>query len=845
MPEQARWPLLARPEMIDAICAQILRRPPTTVLVTGIAGAGKTTLLDELAARLRSRHRRVETVVGVAELAAVPLGAFLPLLARLSDPAAPVDERLRALLDQLGRDADRTVLLVDDASYLDEISAAAVYQLTRSFGVPAVITVRTGTQVPGPIDRLLHEGAVSTTVVPSLTHDQTTQLLARRIGGSPTPELANSLWERTDGNPLFLRGLVEGALARSVPQQTAHGLTMAIEDVADIGSLGDRVIQALADSELRAAQLLAFTGGLDPAQLDDDAVLQLQRAGLIATTEQGLVRLVHPLIADAARRSLRDDRGERVREAAALLAEGDAPRRLAAVRLLVDAGIDPGAARLAEAATTAARLGDHTTCDELATAATGAGDVTASLRWVHGSALSLLGRLDEADRVFTEGWLVADTAEDRALGVSRNGEHLAFRRHDVTAALDLAERESSAIGDALRGSLDHELRVWRVIAGRIAEAAREPAAAEPVPPAIRLRAAIASVLVDSLGGRGDLARMSAEAITAIDRELGVLDPVASAMLHLEEFFFHLGRGEGSAAWEVIQQQRAGALTDAAGIFSYTLGVYCWYDGRIDEGERLAALAVEQLTWRDPTGLLGAAVALRALLAAAAGRPEQAAELLGTLQPAQLNEPRAAMLHAEYGALMLASTGQLDAAAALLATAGGGAVAAGYGLVGALTLSYAIRLGRPSAVQEILDQAAAEADPGNRLLPALRDLARALERGAVSEVTVAAATVAGAGMRATARDALLHAARSADASAQRRLTAALDRLADSELGAAEAPTARELEVARLAAQRLSNTEIAAELTVSVRTVENHLSRFYAKTGATRRSLRAGQPYDGPR
>jgi hypothetical protein len=838
MPEQARWPLLARPDMTDAMCAQLLRRPPTTVLVTGIAGAGKTTLLDELTARLRARHRRVETVVGVAELAAVPLGAFLPLLTRLTDPAAPVDERLRALLDQLGRDADRTVLLVDDASYLDEISAAAVYQLIRSFGVPAVVTVRTGTAVPGPIDRLLHEGAVSTAVVPSLTHDQMTQLLARRLGGSPTPELANALWERTDGNPLFLRGLVEGSLARTNPQQTDHGLTMTFENVADIGSLGDRAVGALGAAELRAAQLLALSGRLDPSQLDPSAIRQLEAAGLIAATDQGQLRLAHPLIADAARRSLREDRGERVQEASQLLADGDAPRRLAAVRLLVSAGIDPGAARLAEAASTAAQLGDQNVCDELATAAIVAGDRSASLRWVHGSALSLLGRLDAADHAFAEGWSLAATAEDRALGVSRHGEHLAFRRHDVTAALDLAEREAGAISGVLRSELDQELRVWRAIAGHISQPGAAPVSDESAPPAIRLRAAIASVLVDSLGGRGNLARESARAIAAIDRELGVLDPVASAMLHLEEFFFHLGRADGAAAWEVIQRQRVGALTDAAGIFSYTLAVFCWYDGRVDEGESLAALAVAQLTWRDPTGLLGAAVTLRALLTAAAGQPEHAAGLLAGLQPAQLQEPRAAMLHAEYGAFLLNAAGQPDAAAALLAEAGGGAVAAGYGLVGGLTVSFAIRLGRPGAVQGVLDSAAAGADPGNRLLPALRDLARALDQSATDDVLASAEIVAAAGMRATARDALRHAVATADPRARRRLAVALDRLAEGTGETAEEPTARELEVAALVAQRLSNPEIAMELSVSVRTVENHLSRFYAKTGATRRSLRAG-------
>jgi ATP/maltotriose-dependent transcriptional regulator MalT len=46
--------------------------------------------------------------------------------------------------------------------------------------------------------------------------------------------------------------------------------------------------------------------------------------------------------------------------------------------------------------------------------------------------------------------------------------------------------------------------------------------------------------------------------------------------------------------------------------------------------------------------------------------------------------------------------------------------------------------------------------------------------------------------------------------------------------------REIEVAALAAAGLANKEIAARLTVSVRTVENHLQRVYEKLGVARRA-----------
>ncbi len=52
------------------------------------------------------------------------------------------------------------------------------------------------------------------------------------------------------------------------------------------------------------------------------------------------------------------------------------------------------------------------------------------------------------------------------------------------------------------------------------------------------------------------------------------------------------------------------------------------------------------------------------------------------------------------------------------------------------------------------------------------------------------------------------------------------------------TRRELEVASLAALRLTDREIAGELYLSVRTVESHLARTYRKLGvSSRRQLAA--------
>lgn len=78
----------------------------------------------------------------------------------------------------------------------------------------------------------------------------------------------------------------------------------------------------------------------------------------------------------------------------------------------------------------------------------------------------------------------------------------------------------------------------------------------------------------------------------------------------------------------------------------------------------------------------------------------------------------------------------------------------------------------------------------------------------------------------------------DATVQERLiAAALDsghRPASSGEAAPDGLTPRELEVLRLIAAGLSNTEIAAALFVSDATVKTHINRLFAKTGARDRA-----------
>jgi len=166
---------------------------------------------------------------------------------------------------------------------------------------------------------------------------------------------------------------------------------------------------------------------------------------------------------------------------------------------------------------------------------------------------------------------------------------------------------------------------------------------------------------------------------------------------------------------------------------------------------------------------------------------------------------------------------------------------GQAAFAALAAHDAARLGatRPAARQ--LARLASECD--GDFIPLLARHATAAADGAASLLETASKDFEALGAQLLAAEAAADAARAYDAQGRperARATANRARALASECEHARTPalaslpdgfnlSSREEEVARLAADGLSNRDIAARLHVSVRTVDNHLHRTYIKLG----------------
>ncbi|MEF2254685.1 LuxR family transcriptional regulator [Microbacterium schleiferi] len=872
-PHPGSWPVVGRDTDAESLVSALGKLPVRAQILTGPPGIGKTALAGLVAERMP--ERAAVSIIGLSELAAVPLAAFSPALTVLGLPVDPA-EAVPALISRIGRNPGDFIFVVDDAPRLDDVSAAVVYQLARGFGVPMIATARLGETLPAPLAKLVLEGFAEERRVRGLAVDDVQELLHHRFGAVGRRADASRLAGRTDGNPLYLRMLVEAA-HREGAVRVSDGV-VEIEDGAtppDLLQTVDAAIAALNEDDRAALRFASVTQPLDLDSLDRsspwprrmfDALLA--RGLLVRDAGTRSVRVAHPLLSEGLDLLGDDAAPARTYAIAHLRSLADPTSRFKAIVLQSEsAAVD--AVDLVWAADHAFRSADFEHAAAFAQRATGAASVPAQrfrAYLVLACARSSLGDLDAADAAFDAAIALTETGStragsstsgsgevaeasedeipwrDRALLASRRGEHLAFRRFDVAAAIQAAEDLQASAPPTVGATLEPELRLWRGLVGQMHERTSETEADES--PEMLVRGAVASIMTESMNGRTAAAVEAASLLSDAQARFGVLDPFAAAMIGFETYFGFLSRGEHERAVEFAEQRRATA-GEGAGIWTSTVAEHRSYNGRLSEARRLSALAVDQLRWRDPFAIMPLAPAIRADLTAKSGDLVGARDLLNAMDPAQRSEPKALLMAAECEAWLAHAAGDSARAAALIEAAAEQAMGVGFQLVAAISLGVCIRVGKVDRAAAMLEAICEQVPAEMRLFTALRDVAVALRDRTPGRMPTAASALVAGGMAPTALDAIELARRMRqDAETRHRL----DRVALMAADGVDAPllqrrdspviSQREREVAIAAASRARSREIAERFGVSSRTIDNQLQSVYRKLGVSSRDeLRA--------
>lgn len=424
-----------------------------------------------------------------------------------------------------------------------------------------------------------------------------------------------------------------------------------------------------------------------------------------------------------------------------------------------------------------------------------------------------------------------------------------------TLSTDRADGADGADEVRLRG----HILLHQIYGGRHREA-REILETDPdplrhAPSGLRNRIAVAETLMLTAAGSPERALRQAAQAAAKNRFSSPRGPVTERELWLkEEFRFAsvtaaLG-SDGPEAFPLLEKQfnEPGSSAHRPDLvtFYFLMATWEFARGDIDRGRRLGSLALDAAESVDPSGLAAAVVALLAETSALRGDDARALALLARV--ANL-PPRSSAVIAGWVQRHLASTRMLlntpRASESLRETAATFTAQGQYGFA-AEVLYAGIRFGRRRAARDLcaisenleghlhrlrVDQAAAllAEDP-----VALLSVADELQSVGLRLYSAEAAATA-IGMLSTP-ESLRHRASNRVAaflSEQPLPGHTLLRTATGPPG--EAPlTTREREITHLIDSGLSNAEIAAHLTLSVSTVEGHITRIYRKVGGRRRA-----------
>lgn len=781
----------------------------------------------------------------------------------------------------------KPLLIIDESDYIDRATAEVVVSLAQAAKIQVVVAHRAGKEPVAPLPQLWDAGVAERFHLWALTREDGHAFCAGLLGGTLTANTGWYFWHTAAGNPLLIKLLMDDALANG---KLHHKNGLWVMDIASVPagyqlqSVVKEQLRGLSSGALRTLNLVALSepvaAEIVSRQMGPEALAELFQRHLLQETFAGtkLLRLINPVYGEVIREMVprAQSRMLHSRLINELKRESTTPE--SALRMVIwtlESGLPVPDEELLKAAIFACKLYETKVALRLADEVTGSENygrahaIKARARFNVGeyaAAAALLEHAPENADSISElmfgGLLRAATKS--ALGLAPNIIHddaSALRLHGAR----LADSDSENAQDILLRAGERATIIDLMAHSRAGEYHQ-------------MQPLIQSVLsrttgiddMDHLCNRSMALAMDAERLSALGEPVaGIARAMAAfAIVQAEDHGVYfvpemiitraqvasLTAGHWDEAEQLMQSLAVdigNATISFGGSVGVARGMMLLRQGRTAAALEVLVEGLDGLVHSDPQQLMGFCSAMAAYAAAKSGRIDTARELVQQY----CEDTGMFIVVAHERAFIAAAREYLDgdgAGATELFSVADDLHARGQFTAELNALALLLEF-EPSKVRRRILAVATKVE--GRWAAGLASYTEALEQRSASVLVSVTEQLLEAQMYEYAQKAIRFAdvllENQTDDNLWRRVHVLHNRV-ESELGpdqgaregahrfplsdmkSRKSLTRRELEIALMAAKGFSDKHIALELQVSVRTVEGHLYRAYAKLGIAART-----------
>lgn len=846
-PRYRPLPFVGRAAALDDLRSALQRPDIDCVTLVGPPGSGTTRVVSEWVTELANPPWWWRCSIRTQTL---PLGALWGAVdpptnaARSTSMATPISAviaRATARLHEAGG-----VIVLDDATLIDSVSADLLRLLTTTSKVKLIVTAADHDAIPSELDWLWHHPRTRHHDLPPLADADVAQLVATALPGLDLPtrsRIIERLQARSGGNALLLKELI-GALVESRDDELLVGATTPL----DLHSVVDTRLQGMSRG---VRSILEHLGMQCPVAIDflaercgPEAIDEAKAAGLIQRVEESgweLAAPTHPFYAERAVLALSPaERKSTTRQLAeaSLSTEHIAPsQHLAAVVTLLDSGSELPRSQRIDASRFALAALDYPLAANLARSVL-AEEGSSCAATVLGSVQSALGDRTTAVQTLENARSLACTDIERARASGAMAAHLLAYGSPPEPVVHLLSETLLGLSDPEAiGFVNADLATLSAVRG---EQIR-PMGVLGGDEVRQLDEVITHAYALAVGGDSTgYAAAVAAGLPLADR-CAAMVPWANDLLQCGQVFIALAELGPAAAAESTRSARAmvdPSIPGTDGLWRFLLGLTHAVGSQLDAADRQLLNAKAALHGHDVAGVLPLAGATHAWVLAQSGRIGESRALIEMADVSREDDCRVDLLTSLAEAWCDAAE-RIGKPSDRVVAAAAVSIEHGQLVPALLALNDAVRLGGAaearSAIRTIEDLAPPSwlagfvSERAAAMVSAdtdrLRDLAVSVEQ--IWPIAAAELNLEVRRRCTSLQDAV---------KANRAAVAA--RMATETLGNSLPETVRNIRsplsdreqlVARLARTGAMNREVAELAGVSVRTVENQLQSIYRKLG----------------